>query len=88
MEMLELFRWLRNERGISIVFISHDLLALSALCDRVAVLRSGELVEVIEGSRLLTDSTHDYTRQLAEALRGLIEYPVCKDGNSLPARRR
>lgn len=87
-EMLSLFRRLRKERGIAIVFISHDLLALSALCDRVAVLRAGELVEVIEGSRLLTDSTHEYTRELAAALRGLIEYPVCKDGNSLPALRR
>ncbi|MBC7926428.1 MAG: ABC transporter ATP-binding protein [Bryobacteraceae bacterium] len=68
-ELLTLFRRLRDDRGLSILFISHDLLALAAVCDRIAVLQSGTLVEIVEASRFLTNPTHEYTRQLVAALR-------------------
>src|SRR5205085_1509644 len=67
-ELLTLFRRLRDERGISILFISHDLLALASMCDRVAILRAGELVETVDGPRLLTNPSHEYTKQLVSAL--------------------
>ena len=74
-ELLALFRRLRDERGLSILFISHDLLALAAVCDRVAVLRSGTLVEIVEAGRLLTAPSHEYTQQLVAALRTLSPRP-------------
>ncbi|MDZ4801610.1 MAG: ABC transporter ATP-binding protein [Bryobacteraceae bacterium] len=70
-ELLGLFRKLRDDRGLSIVFISHDLLALTAVCDRIAVLRSGSLVEIVDADRFLTSPTHEYTRQLVAALRAI-----------------
>lgn len=74
-ELLALFRQLRDERGMSILFISHDLLALASVCDRIAVLREGTLVEIIEAKRFLTDPVHPYTKQLVSALRQ-ISQPV------------
>lgn len=74
-ELLELFRRLRDERGKSVLFISHDLLALAAVCDRIAVLREGTLVEIVDAKRFLTDPTHEYTRRLVAALR-TISQPV------------
>ncbi len=71
-ELLALFRRLRDERSMSLLFISHDLLALASVCDRIAVLQSGTLVEVVEADRFLTSPSHEYTRQLVAALRAIV----------------
>ena len=71
-ELLTLFRQLRNETGLAILFISHDLLALISTCDRIAVLRRGEMLEIVESGAFLDGSTHPYTRELAESLRALL----------------
>jgi ABC-type glutathione transport system ATPase component len=44
-EVLALFRRLNRERGIAMLYVSHDLASVAALCDRVAVLHHGEVVE-------------------------------------------
>ena len=80
-ELLTLFRKLRAERDLSIIFISHDLLGLMSVCDRIAVLRAGELVEVMEASGFLDSGTHPYTRELANALRDLLPDPTGSTGN-------
>jgi ABC-type dipeptide/oligopeptide/nickel transport system ATPase component len=67
-EVLNIFRQLSHEMGTGILFISHDLLAVSSLCHRIAILRSGELVEVGLTSEMLKHPSHPYTRQLVSAL--------------------
>lgn len=67
-DLLQLFHDLKARRGLSIVFISHDLLALASVCDRVAVLRGGKMVEVLEGPDVLAHPRDEYTRRLVGAL--------------------
>lgn len=67
-DLLRLFSDLRERRGLSIIFISHDLLALASVCDRMAVLRSGRLVEILEGPDVLAHPKDEYTKRLIGAL--------------------
>jgi ABC-type dipeptide/oligopeptide/nickel transport system ATPase component len=67
-EVLNIFRQLSQQMGTGILFISHDLLAVSSLCHRIAILRSGELVEVGPPNEILKRPSHPYTKQLVNAL--------------------
>jgi ABC-type dipeptide/oligopeptide/nickel transport system ATPase component len=67
-EVLNIFRQLSEEMGTGILFISHDLLAVSSLCHRIAILRYGELVEVGRTDDVLKHPSHAYTKQLVAAL--------------------
>lgn len=67
-EVLNIFRHLSREMGTAILFISHDLLAVSSLCHRIAILRHGELVEVGPTQEILSRPVHPYTQQLVGAL--------------------
>ena len=67
-EVLGIFRQLTQQMGTGILFISHDLLAVSSLCHRIAILRHGELVEVGPTEDILTNPSHPYTQQLVNAL--------------------
>jgi peptide/nickel transport system ATP-binding protein len=67
-EILDLLRRLRGERGMSVLFISHDLAVISELCDRVVVMKAGRLVEEGPTERVLTAPEEDYTRQLVAAV--------------------
>ena len=67
-EVLNIFRQLSRDMGTGILFISHDLMAVSSLCHRIAILRNGELVEVGLTHELLKSPSHPYTQQLVSAL--------------------
>jgi ABC-type dipeptide/oligopeptide/nickel transport system ATPase component len=67
-EVLGIFRQLSQQMGTGILFISHDLLAVSSLCHRIAILRSGELIEIGSTNEILTRPSHEYTRQLVDAV--------------------
>lgn len=67
-EVLNIFRELSQQMGTGILFISHDLLAVSSLCHRIAILRYGELVEVGPTNEILRHPSHPYTKQLVAAL--------------------
>ena len=67
-EVLNIFRQLSRDMGTGILFISHDLLAVSSLCHRIAILRSGELVEVGLTREILKRPSQPYTQQLVNAL--------------------
>jgi len=67
-EVLELVRELRDDRGMAIVFVSHDLAVIAELCDRVAIMRSGEVVEQGPTGQVIAAPRHDYTRELLAAV--------------------
>lgn len=66
-EILALLRELQAERGLALLFVSHDLGAVRALCDRVAVLYLGRVMEEASAEALFSDPRHPYTRALLSA---------------------
>lgn len=62
---------LRAERGLSVLFITHDLALANSICDRVCVMYAGRLVEVREGRRIFDDPRHPYTMGLLAARPGI-----------------
>jgi ABC-type glutathione transport system ATPase component len=67
-EVLELLRELRDASGMAILFVSHDLAVIAELCDRVAVMRAGHVVEQGPTGQVTTAPQHDYTRELLAAV--------------------
>ena len=70
-EVLRLFARLNRELRMSILFISHDLLAVASLCHRIAILKEGELVESGSTEAIFHSPQHPYTRRLIESLPGM-----------------
>ncbi len=66
-EIVELLARLRAERGLAVLFITHDLALANSICDRVCVMYAGRLVEVREGRRIFDDPRHPYTMGLLAA---------------------
>jgi len=66
-QVLALLKRLRTERGLAMLFISHDLAVVGQVADRVAVMQNGEIVEVGEVLQVLTSPRHAYTRRLLNA---------------------
>lgn len=67
-EVLSVLRELRREVDLTMLFISHDLAVVRHVCDEVAVLKDGVLVEVAARDALFTAPRHDYTRLLLESV--------------------
>lgn len=67
--ILQLVRRLRDEFGMGVLWISHDLAVVSQLADRVAVMYAGEIVEDQPTVRLFRSARHPYTRGLVQAAR-------------------
>jgi ABC-type glutathione transport system ATPase component len=67
-EILELFARLNRETGMSILYISHDLPSVAGLCQRIAILHEGEIVECGPTKQIFTAPVHEYTRRLMAAL--------------------
>lgn len=67
-EILQLFRRLNRDLGTAILYISHDLLSVAAICQRVAILNQGEIVECDSPERIFATPRHAYTRRLVTAL--------------------
>jgi peptide/nickel transport system ATP-binding protein len=66
--ILLLLRELRMRLGLTLVFISHDLSVVRVLCDDVAILQHGEVVEYGPVGRIFASPQHAYTRQLLAAI--------------------
>jgi peptide/nickel transport system ATP-binding protein len=66
-EVLELLRELRDRDGMSVLFISHDLAVVAELCDRVAIMRQGRIVEQGPTARVLSAPADPYTADLLAA---------------------
>lgn len=67
-QILNLLKDLREELGLTYLFISHDLSVIQYFCDRIAVLKSGKLVELQEADLLVQHPTHVYTKNLIESI--------------------
>jgi ABC-type glutathione transport system ATPase component len=66
-EVLSLLSNIRDEHGLGILFISHDLPTVASFCDRVAILHDGRIVESGPVQEVLRAPRHSYTRQLVDA---------------------
>ena len=66
-QILELLMRLRVERGLSMIFISHDVAVVRQIADRIILLYHGNLVEEISADNLLSDAKHPYTRRLLDS---------------------
>jgi ABC-type dipeptide/oligopeptide/nickel transport system ATPase component len=67
-EILALFRDLNRSTGMAILYISHDLASVAGICDRIAILHQGEIVELGTMQQVLTNPQHEYTRRLMSAM--------------------
>jgi peptide/nickel transport system ATP-binding protein len=72
MEVLRILDELVTERGMGLIFISHDLKLVSSFCDRVLVMYAGRVVEEIEAKNL-RDAKHPYTQGLMRCLPTLVD---------------
>ncbi|TAD87381.1 MAG: ABC transporter ATP-binding protein [Alphaproteobacteria bacterium] len=70
-EILNLFRRLRREFGLTLVLVTHNLAVVTNLCDRLVVMHTGRVVEALDAEVLRTGTPQEaYTRQLLAASRG------------------
>ncbi|WP_334152201.1 ABC transporter ATP-binding protein [Microbacterium sp.] len=67
-QILDLIRTLRDETGMGVLFISHDLGVIGQLCERIAVMYRGRIVESGTTQRVLENPQHPYTRALLESI--------------------
>jgi ABC-type microcin C transport system duplicated ATPase subunit YejF len=67
-QALNLLKDLSRDLGLAMAFISHDLSVIRAICDRVYVLRSGEVVEEGDCEDVFAAPKHEYTRVLMDAI--------------------
>ncbi|MCF6110390.1 ABC transporter ATP-binding protein [Mesorhizobium muleiense] len=69
-QVLKLLDELQEKLGIAILFITHDLRVAAQICDEVAVMQHGKIVEHDTAANVLSRPRHDYTRALIEAAPG------------------
>ena len=69
-QVLKLLEDLKARLGLSMLFITHDLRVAAQICDRVAVMQKGEIVEMNHTGPLLANPEHPYTRELLAAVPG------------------
>ena len=67
-QILELMNGLRKERDTAILFITHDFGVVSAICDRVAVMYAGRIVETGTTEEILANPAHPYTAKLIDCV--------------------
>lgn len=67
-QILALLRDLRRDRGLSLIFISHDLAVIENLCDRVMVMHRGEVVEEGAADSIFANPRHPHTQALKDAI--------------------
>jgi len=78
-QILELLDQIQRDTGVSMVFITHDLRVASQICDEIAVMQRGRVVEHGPPSQIFQNPQSDYTRELVAAIPG--EHRREKRGN-------
>ena len=67
-EILALFRELNRSTGMAILYISHDLASVAGICDRIAILHRGEIVECETTEQIFANPQQEYTQRLMAAM--------------------
>jgi len=67
-EILALFRELNRSTGMAILYVSHDLASVAGICDRIAILHEGAIVECGATEQIFSRPQHAYTQRLMAAL--------------------
>lgn len=67
-QILNLLADLQDEFGLSYLFISHDMAVIHHVCDRIAVMFNGKIVEIGERDRIIHEPQHEYTKALLSAV--------------------
>ncbi|NGO62066.1 ABC transporter ATP-binding protein [Rhizobium daejeonense] len=74
-EILNLLEQARKDRGLTFIMVSHDLAVISHMCERLAVMKSGRVVETLNVEQLRRhDVATDYTRKLMVASEGFVRH--------------
>lgn len=66
-QILKLLQDIQDRRGLSYIFISHDMNAIKSMADRVAVMKDGKIVELADSDKIFNCPQHEYTRKLIAA---------------------
>ncbi|HET7323097.1 MAG TPA: ABC transporter ATP-binding protein [Halococcus sp.] len=69
-QILELLADIQEERGLSIVFITHDMGVMAEIADRVNVMYAGEIIETASVEEIFSNPKHPYTQGLLESIPG------------------
>ncbi|MBI2855383.1 MAG: ABC transporter ATP-binding protein, partial [Chloroflexi bacterium] len=67
-QMMNLLKDLKRDLGISFIFITHDIALASDLCDRIAVMYAGEIVELGSAEDVLLHPRHPYSQKLLDSI--------------------
>ena len=67
-QVLDLIKELRDEEDLTVIFISHDLAVIERLCDRIAVLYAGRVIEIGTTEQVLNSPEHPYTTALLNSI--------------------
>ncbi|WP_457488252.1 ATP-binding cassette domain-containing protein [Tardiphaga sp. P5_C10] len=70
-QILDLLEGLRDKLGLSMLFITHDMRVAAQICDRIAVMKLGQIVEEAPARELLSNPQHPYTKTLIASVPGL-----------------
>jgi len=63
-EIIQLLKQLQEDMGITYIFITHDMGVINEMCDRIAVMQNGKIIELNDTERLITNPQAPYTQKL------------------------
>jgi peptide/nickel transport system ATP-binding protein len=82
-QVLTLLEDIRDRFNLAMLFITHDLRVAARLCDRIAVMQRGRVVELGATAQIFADPRHDYTRELFAAIPGRHRWGAAADVRSI-----
>jgi len=74
-QILNFMKKLQNKMGLTYLFISHDLNVVYYMCDRIAVMKEGKIIEINNAEELYLNPKHPYTKSLLDAIPGKNKKP-------------